>query len=204
MPDGWEAITSKSSGKTYYRNKYTNATQWTLPTEAVPRDEGKGEKGGGKGKEAEKGKKGKEKGKAYGKGEGEYKGEKGKEEGKGKGKATEKGEKGKVTRESSPAPKGGSPGPGPNDPLVLDGDFGWPSIVQAMRTQKILSGDNDVEEFLAYFGTDGGPVEYKHLKGKLLDQAGGDLGKVHMLIDEDQAGCLGFDTTSAQFLNILD
>ena len=77
----------------------------------------------------------------------------------------------------------GGPGPGPNDPLVLDGDFGWPSIVQAMRTQKILSGDNDVEEFLAYFGTDGGPVEYKHLKGKLLDQAGGDVGKVQELID---------------------
>jgi hypothetical protein len=31
-PEGWEKIISRSTGKPFYLNKYTNKTQWELPT----------------------------------------------------------------------------------------------------------------------------------------------------------------------------
>ena len=33
LPNGWIEKTSRDSGKTYYLNKYTNASQWDMPVE---------------------------------------------------------------------------------------------------------------------------------------------------------------------------
>ena len=35
LPEGWAAKTSSSTGRTYYLNEYTKATQWEKP-EPVP------------------------------------------------------------------------------------------------------------------------------------------------------------------------
>ena len=35
LPPGWEKKTSNSTGKTYYYNRQTNASQWEMPTEAA-------------------------------------------------------------------------------------------------------------------------------------------------------------------------
>lgn len=39
LPPGWEEKVSKSTGKTYYFNKQTNASQWEKPREGASGDQ---------------------------------------------------------------------------------------------------------------------------------------------------------------------
>ena len=36
LPEGWAAKTSSSTGRTYYLNEYTKATQWEKPEPVGP------------------------------------------------------------------------------------------------------------------------------------------------------------------------
>lgn len=36
LPEGWAAKTSTSTGRTYYLNEYTKATQWEKPEPVAP------------------------------------------------------------------------------------------------------------------------------------------------------------------------
>merc|ERR1712159_540032 len=65
---------------------------------------------------------------------------------------------------------------GPDDPLRVEPDthfhkaIRWPNIIAAMRKQHILTGENDAENMLLWFGaTEGGEVTHRMLKERLKD-----------------------------------
>jgi hypothetical protein len=65
---------------------------------------------------------------------------------------------------------------GPTDPLRVEPDkkfhkaLRWPNIITAMRTQQILTGVNDAEKMMAWFGaTDCGFVSVFSLEERLKD-----------------------------------
>ena len=50
--------------------------------------------------------------------------------------------------------------------------IGWPNIIAAMRKQHILTGLDDAERMMSWFGaTDGGEVTFAMLKERLKDSA---------------------------------
>ena len=68
--------------------------------------------------------------------------------------------------------------PGPDDPLRVEPDkhlnkaICWPNIIAAMRKQHILTGLDDAERMMSWFGaTDGGEVTFAMLKERLKDSA---------------------------------
>lgn len=65
---------------------------------------------------------------------------------------------------------------GPGDPLHVEADkeffmaIRWPSVIAAMRKQRILTGVNDAEKMMSWFGaTDDGAVTFAMLFEKLKD-----------------------------------
>ena len=67
---------------------------------------------------------------------------------------------------------------GPDDPLRVEPEknfhkaIGWPNIIAAMRKQQILTGLDDAERMMSWFGaTDGGEVTFAMLKERLKDSA---------------------------------
>ena len=65
---------------------------------------------------------------------------------------------------------------GPNDPLRVEPDkyfhkaIRWPNIIAAMRKQRILTGVNDAERVMSWFGApDGGEITYEMLRERLKD-----------------------------------
>jgi hypothetical protein len=65
---------------------------------------------------------------------------------------------------------------GPTDPLQVEPDerfhkgLRWPTIIAAMRTQRILTGENDAAKMMSWFGaTDCGYVSFELLQERLKD-----------------------------------
>jgi len=65
---------------------------------------------------------------------------------------------------------------GPGDPLHVEPDkefhkaIRWPAVLAAMRKQRILTGENDAEKAMLWFGaTDGGDVTFELLMERLKD-----------------------------------